>query len=156
MDQGLWQTIESFDILHSSHMWIQTILSCGEHCTTMQIGTISRLWLRRRSWRFEIHFWRNIVRFWKSYICYNKLDVQETNFSFAQFNRIRNHFFGCRIEVRWYSLSWFMGSDRCRSWKHASEPYRMERPVVEETWSLFSTSHDSQTQAISESDQWFR
>ena len=26
--------------------------------------------------------------------------VQETNFSFAQFNRIRNHFFGCRIEVR--------------------------------------------------------
>ena len=37
--------------------------------------------------------------FWKSYICSNKLDVQETNFSFAQLNRIRNHFFGCRIEV---------------------------------------------------------
>ena len=36
----------------------------------MQTGTVSRLWLRRRSWRFKIHFWRNIVRFGKSYICY--------------------------------------------------------------------------------------
>ena len=43
--------------------------------------------------------------FWKSYIGSNKLDVQETNFSFAQFNRIRNHFFGCRIEVGRYSRS---------------------------------------------------
>ena len=29
MDQSLWQTPESIDILHWSHMWIQTILSCG-------------------------------------------------------------------------------------------------------------------------------
>ena len=29
MDQSLWQTTESFDILHPSHMWIQTILLCG-------------------------------------------------------------------------------------------------------------------------------
>ena len=29
VDQSLWQTIISFDLLHSSHMWIQTILSCG-------------------------------------------------------------------------------------------------------------------------------
>ena len=29
------------------------------------------------------------MRFWKSYVCSNQLDVQETNFSFAQFNRIR-------------------------------------------------------------------
>ena len=41
----------------------------------MQTGTVSRLWLCGRSWRFEIHFWRNIMRFWKSYICSNKLDV---------------------------------------------------------------------------------
>ena len=45
----------------------------------------------------------NIVHFWKSYICSNQLDVQETNCRFAQLNRIRNHFFGCRIEVGWYS-----------------------------------------------------
>ena len=37
--------------------------------------------------------------FWKSYICSDKLDVQETNFSFTQFNSIRNHFLGRRIEV---------------------------------------------------------
>ena len=36
--------------------------------------------------------------FWKSYVCSNKLDVQETNFSFAQFIRIRNHFLGCTID----------------------------------------------------------
>ena len=37
--------------------------------------------------------------FGKPYVCSNQLDVQETNFSFAQFNRIRNHFLGRRIEV---------------------------------------------------------
>ena len=36
----------------------------------------------------SIHFWRNIVRFWKSYISSNKLDEQETNCCFSQFNRI--------------------------------------------------------------------
>ena len=41
------------------------------------------------------------MRFWKSYICSNKLDVQETNFSFTQFNRIRNHFFGCPALDLW-------------------------------------------------------
>ena len=60
----------------------------------MQAGTVSRLPLCRRSWGFKIHFWRNIVRFWKSYICTNKMDVQEINFSFAQLNRIWNHLFG--------------------------------------------------------------
>ena len=40
---NLWQTIISFDLLNSSHMWLQTISSCGKHCQTMQIGTVSRL-----------------------------------------------------------------------------------------------------------------
>ena len=57
----------------------------------------------------SIYFGRNIVRFWKSYICSNKLDVQEANFSFTQFNRIRNHLYGHRIEIRRYSRSRFMG-----------------------------------------------
>ena len=48
---------------------------------------------------FKIHFRRNIVRFGKSYICSNKLDVQETNCCFSQFNRIRNHLFGRWIEI---------------------------------------------------------
>ena len=34
-------------------------------------------------------------------------------------------------------------------------PYRTGRLVKEQTWSSFATLHDSQTQAISESDQWF-
>ena len=54
---------------------------------------------------YKIYFRWNIVRFWKSYICSNQLDVQETNFSFAQFNRIRNHFLGCRIKVRRCTLT---------------------------------------------------
>ena len=31
------------------------------------------------------------MHFWTSLVCSNQLDVQETNFSFAQFNRIGNH-----------------------------------------------------------------
>ena len=74
----------------------------------MQIGIVSRLWLRGRSWRFEIHFWRNIVLFGKSYICSSKLDVPETKFSFTQFNRIRNHLPWTQ-EVGRYTRAWFMG-----------------------------------------------
>ena len=62
--------------MYSSNLGIQTILSCGKYCQTMQTWTVSRLWLRGRSWRFKIHFWRNIVHFWKFYICSNKLDVK--------------------------------------------------------------------------------
>ena len=96
MDERLWQTIKSFDILHPSHMRIQTVLSCGKYCQAKQTGTVSRFWLCGRSWRFEIHFWRNIVRFGKSCSCSDKLDVQETNCCFTQFNIIWNHLFGCR------------------------------------------------------------
>ena len=35
----------------------------------------------------KIHLRWNIVHFRKSYVSSNKLDVQETNFSFTQFNR---------------------------------------------------------------------
>ena len=87
LDQNMWQTIMLFDLQHSSYMWIQTVLSCGKHCQTMQIGTVSRLWLRGRSWRFEIHFWRNTVHFRKVIHLFNKLDVQETNCCFAQFKQ---------------------------------------------------------------------
>ena len=39
------------------------------------------------------------MRFWKSYICSDMLDVQETNFSFAQFNRIRHLFFDAGLRL---------------------------------------------------------
>ena len=53
MDQSLWQTFNSFDLLHSSHMWTQPVLSCGKHCKIMQTETFSRLRFCRRSWGFK-------------------------------------------------------------------------------------------------------
>ena len=51
-------------------------------------------------------------------------------FSFAQFNRIRNHLLGRRIEIRWCTRTWLMGSDRCSSSrKHVSEWSRTVRPA---------------------------
>ena len=51
------------------------------------------------------------MHFRKPYICSNKLDVQETNCCFSQFNRIRNHLFGHWIEIRWFACSGIMGSN---------------------------------------------
>ena len=72
---SLWQTIISFVLLHSSCMWIQTVLPCGKHCQTMQTGTVSRLRFCKISWGFKINIRWNIVHFWKSYVCSNQLDV---------------------------------------------------------------------------------
>ena len=77
MDQGLWQTPASIDFIHSSHMWIQTILSCGKYCQTMQTGTVSRLRFCRRSWGLKIHFWRKIVH--KSWMCRKKTSVPHSS-----------------------------------------------------------------------------
>ena len=35
VDESMRRTFCTFDLLHSSHKWTQTILSCGKHCTTM-------------------------------------------------------------------------------------------------------------------------
>ena len=75
MDQSLLQTIISFDLSHSSYMWVQTILSCGKHCQTMQTGTVSRLRFCKRSWGYKIYIRWNIVHFGKSYVGSNQLDV---------------------------------------------------------------------------------
>ena len=49
-------------------------------------------------------------------------EALETNFSFAQFNRSRNHFVGCRIKDGWYTRTRFLGFDRhSSSREHASE-----------------------------------
>ena len=87
-----------------------------------RLGTVSRLRFCVRSWGFKIYIRWNIMRFRKSYSCSNKLDVQEANISFTQFNRMRNHPLGCRIEIGRDSRTWYVGSDRRSSWKHESEP----------------------------------
>ena len=59
--------------------------------------------------------------FWKSYVCSNELDVSETNNSFAQFNRIRNHLFGRWIEIRRTACSRVVGFDCFCFGKHDSD-----------------------------------
>ena len=101
---GELQTIMSFDLFDSSYMWIQTMLSCGKHCYTMQIGTVSRLRFCRRSWGFKIYIRWNSVRLGSHTFVPISWMCKKQTFSFAQIDRIRNHFFGCRIEVGWYPL----------------------------------------------------
>ena len=60
MDKGMWQTIMSFDLIHASYMWMQTVLFCGKHCQTMQTGTVR---FCRRSWGFKIYIRWNIAFF---------------------------------------------------------------------------------------------
>ena len=83
-DKDEWQTFSACDLLHSSHVWIQRILSCGKYSTTVQIRIVSGFWFCRRSRGFKIYIWWNIMCFGRSYICSNQLDVWGTNFSFAQ------------------------------------------------------------------------
>ena len=116
----------------------------------MQTGTVSRLWLRRRSWRFKIHFWRNIVRFWKSYICSNKLDVQETNCCFSQFNRIWNHLVGHWTEIGWFARSGTMGSNCFCSWKCFS-CFRS----IGETWEWWLQTPQVSQQNRCDERHWF-
>ena len=40
VDQSLRQTLSTFDFIQSSHLSIQTIVSCGKHSSAMQIGTL--------------------------------------------------------------------------------------------------------------------
>ena len=64
---------------------------------TAQHGFVSRLRFCCRSWRLEINLTGSPVYFWKQNICPSRLDVQETDFSFACFHRGWNCFSRCRI-----------------------------------------------------------
>ena len=68
LDQSLSQTLNTFDLIHSSHMWIQTILSCGKYSTTKQIRIVSGFWFRRRSWRLKINIRCTFAHFRKSHV----------------------------------------------------------------------------------------
>ena len=67
VDQIVWQTIISFDLLHSSYVWIQTVLPCENGAVVSTCACCgksgheqSKCRLRKR---FAIHFWRNIMHF---------------------------------------------------------------------------------------------
>ena len=123
----MWQTICAFDLLHSSHMSIQTILWCGKYSTTMLIGIISRFWICTRSRRLKINVRRDLMHFRESHIRANKLDVQETDFCFTQFYGSTHGWypssgsleFGCRSvsflpkPTQWNQRSIFTGKPCC-------------------------------------------
>ena len=100
------QTSSAFDLLHSLHKWVPTTLSCGKYSTTVSTGTVSRLRLCRRSWRFKIDLRWNIVHNWKPHMCSNKLDVQEADVCVPKFNGIWDYFSGC----------WFANGRNSRAW----------------------------------------
>ena len=89
----------------------QTKLLCGKHSTTLQMRIVSRLWFRRRPWRLEVNIRRNSLHFRKSHVRINKLDVQETDFSFTQFHGHGswNYFSRCRFTHGWDSRSRSLG-----------------------------------------------
>ena len=74
MDQSLWQTTISFDLLHSSHNLVQTVLNCGNTAKQCRLG-LSRLRSCRRSWGLEIYFRWNIVHFRTPHVRSNQVDV---------------------------------------------------------------------------------
>ena len=61
-------------------------------------------WFCRRSWRLKIDLGRTYVHIRKSsYICSNKLDVQETNICLTQFNWSWDSFSWCKFTHGWDS-----------------------------------------------------
>ena len=85
MRSGMWQTFGKIDCVHSSHKWLPTILSCGQHSSALSTGFIPRLRHCSRLWWFEINLGRFLVYLWKQNICHHKLDVQESNVSIPEF-----------------------------------------------------------------------
>ena len=109
IDYSVWQTFSTLDLVHSSHTWVPTILLCGKHSTTMRIRIVSRPWFCRRPWSLKVNIRWNSVHFRKANICANKLDVQETDYSFTQFNGSWSYFSWCRFTHGWNSRSRSLG-----------------------------------------------
>ena len=105
----MWQTFVAFDILYASYTWIQTMLLCRKHDTTMKIRIVSRLWFCRRPSRLKINIRWTLMHFRKSNICANKLDVQETDISLTELNRSWNYFSWCKFTHGRNSRAWPLG-----------------------------------------------
>ena len=105
MDKSMWQTLSTFDLIHSPHMWIQTILLCGKHNTTLQTWIVSRLWFCRRPWRLEVNIRGTLMHFRKSHVRADTSDVQEPDFCITQFYRSWNYFSRCKFTHGWDSSS---------------------------------------------------
>ena len=108
MDKILWQTLGAFDLIHSSYKWIPAILLCETHDNNADLNCFKTLILQE-TLKTQNQHQRNSVHFRKSHVCANKLDVQETDFSFTRFYRNWDHFSRCRFTHGRYSRSHSLG-----------------------------------------------
>ena len=113
MDSDMRQTIGKIDFIHSSHKGIPTELSCGQHCSALLTGFISR----PRLWSYVYSEAEHLDR---------KFDVQEANVSVSQFHRIGSYFFGFWFANGWTACfrslghgDWSVTFDKehCKTWQ---------------------------------------
>ena len=130
MDQSVRQTIISFYLLHSSYMWLQTILSCGKHGKTMHIGDCFKTPILQEILRIQsLHqvehcAFSEAIRLFKSvWMCKKQTSVSYSSTE----SEIMSLNAGWRMDG--IPRAWFMGSDRrSSSRKHASEWLSTGRP----------------------------
>ena len=96
MDQSMWQTIISFDFLHhhtSDYKQCCHVGNTSQECWLGFFQDSFKILILLVTWKTQqINIRRNLMHFWKSHVRANKLDVQETDFSFSQFNESWNNF----------------------------------------------------------------
>ena len=121
MDQSLWQTTESFDILHPSYMWLQTILPWEKHCENNAdwdcLKTpILREILKIQNPLLEEHYaFLEVIHFVpNSWMCKNQTSVSHCSTESEIISLD-----GRWIEIRRDSSSRFVESDCFCPWKHA-------------------------------------
>ena len=85
--------------------WRRQCFDVGNTAQQCRLGLFQDSDCPRDLWRLKINIRRCLVHFQTSHVCANKLDVQETDFSFTQFHRSWNHFSRCRFKHGRYSRS---------------------------------------------------
>ena len=111
VDQSLWQTLGSVDLLYTPHKWFLSNIVMWEIPHNNADWDYSKTQTLLGLWRLRIDFGENLVYLWKSHthVCSRKLDVQDTNFSLTQFYWIWSPFLRCRSAHGRFSRSHSVG-----------------------------------------------
>ena len=130
MNKNLWQTLGTFHFIHSPYKWIPAILLSGEHSTTMQIWTVSRLWFCRRSRTLKINI-RRVLCIFESHTFLPKSWMCKKQTSVSQFYRSWNRFSRCcRFTHGRYSRSHSLGfGDWSISFRTEPDRWSQEREL---------------------------
>ena len=121
MDHSLWQTIKSFDILHSLYMWLQNSIVMWVILQNNACWNCFKTPILRRSWWLK-HLLQveRCVRFLEVMHLFRYVGCARNKLQFRTIQQ--NHQYGCRIDVGRYSRTWFfLGSNRRSSWKRLRE-----------------------------------